>query len=95
MEHMLSLHQFFTDHPTLALKARAEEKLAELQEKLGASEIQRREKEIRILRDGTMVAELLLEEDREEFFYGIHYYSQGKLVRTEYYTDTLSHGGIY
>ncbi len=95
VEHMLSLHQFFTDHPTLALKGRAEEKLAELQEKLGASEIQRREKEIRILRDGRMVAELLLEEDREEFFYGIHYYSQGKLVRTEYYTDTLSYADCY
>ncbi len=95
VDEMLSLHQIFTDNRTLELTGRAEEKLEELRRSLGYTELRREEREIQLLRDGARIAALLLEQDIPAYFYGIHYYSQGKLVRTEYYTDGLAYVDYY
>ena len=92
---MLSLHQSFTDNRTLELTGKAEDKLEELKESLRYMDVRHEEREIQLYRDGVKTAAILLEEDSPAYFYGVHYYSRGRLVRTEYYTDGLSYADYY
>lgn len=95
VDEMLSLHQIFTDNRTLELTGRAEDKLEELKGSLGYTDIRREEREIQLYRDGARIAAIQLEQDSPAYYYGIHYYSHGKLVRTEYYTDGLAYVDYY
>ncbi len=76
-------------------RGKAEEKLEELIECLNCTAVQRLENEIRLIRNNSIIATLLLDEEHKDLYYGIHYYNQAKLVRTEIYTDGISYTNYY
>lgn len=89
IEQMLSAHHYFTDHPALALSVKAEDKLEELKESLHYTKTEDCGTEIWLIKDGCIVASLLLDDNNREYLYAIHYYAKGELIRTEYYTDGI------
>lgn len=90
LEQMLSVHHFFTDHPALTFFVKAKDKLEELKEILHDTRTAYRDTEIWLIKDGCIVASLLLDERNKEYLYAIHYFAKLKLIRTEYYTDGLA-----
>lgn len=94
-EQMLCMHQYFTDNHTLRLNQKTEDKIKELEKYLHCTSVEQHENEIWMIRDGFVVAAILLDEMNKGFYYGIHYYSQAKLIRTEIYTDGLSYANCY
>ncbi len=90
-DQMLGMHQYFTDHPALELSGKAEEKLEELRVNLRAAAVERKEHEIRLIRDGAIIAAIQLDGEQKGFYHSIHYYNQAKLVRTEVYTDGVAY----
>lgn len=88
-KQMLGMHQYFTDHPTLELSVKTENKLKELKESLHYTAVEHRDADIRLIKDGFVVAMLLLDESNKNCFYGIHYYNKTRLLRTEFYTDAM------
>ena len=94
-EQMLDMHQYFTDNHTLKLCGKVEEKIEELKENLHCTGVKRLENEIWMIRDGIVVAMILLDKEYKDSYYGIHYYSYTKLIRTEVYTDGLLYVNYY
>lgn len=95
VEQMLSLHQYFTDNHTLELSVKIEDKLEELEKKLQYTGVEYHDTEINLIKDGFVIAALLLDEHNKECFYGIHYYKNTRLIRTEFYTDGISYSDYY
>lgn len=94
-EQMLDMHRYFTDNRTLELHGSAENKLVELREVLHCTSVERRENEIWMIRNGSVIASILLDGQDRDSYYGIHYYNQAKLVRTEIYTNGISYVNYY
>lgn len=94
-EQMLNMHQYFTDNHTLELYGKTEEKLEELKKVLCCTSVERRENEIWMIRNGTILAAILLDGKNKDVYYGVHYYDQAKLVRTEIYTDGIAYINCY
>ncbi len=95
VEQMLSMHQYFTDNQTLKLSVKTEDKLEELKKILPRTRVEYRETVIRLIRDSFVVAEILLDENDGNNFYGIHYYNKTRLIRTEYYTSGIAYTDYY
>lgn len=95
IHQMLSAHQYFTDNHTLEVSGNVSDKLADLKERLGYTDIVHQGNEIRLLRDGSVIAAILISEDNAGCFHSIHYYNHGKLLRTEVYTDGISYANYY
>ncbi len=94
-DQMMSMHQYFTDNHSLELEEKVKNKLPELKKVLHYTEIERMKEEIRLRKDGSVIATILLDEHNNDYFYGIHYYNHGKLVRTEIYTKGISYVNYY
>ncbi len=92
---MLSMHQYFTDNHILELNEKAKDKAEELRKSLQCTSVEWRENEIWLIKNGCIIATILLDEENKEFYYGIHYYKQAKLVRTEIYMDGISYADCY
>lgn len=92
---MLSIHQFFTGDQNLEVSTSIKEKLAELRNALHYTDVQYRDAEIWLIKNGCVIASLLLW-DSKDCFYGIHYYNDRMwLIRTEYYTDRIFYADYY
>ncbi len=95
IHQMLSAHQYFTDNHTLEVSGKVSDKLADLKWSLGYTDIVHQGNEIKLLKDGWVIAIVLINEDRDGCFHSIHYYNRGKLLRTEVYTDGISYANYY
>ncbi len=95
IKQMLSMHQYFTDNHTLELSVKIEDKLRELEDILHYTDIEYRDTEVRLLKNGFVIAAILLDENNKGYFYGIHYYSRARLIRTEFYTNGISFVNYY
>ena len=95
VKQMLSMHQYFTDNHTLEVSAKVEDKLAELKNSMCCTEIEHRDTEIRLCKDGFVIATILLEENNRDCYYGIHYYNKTRLIRTEFYTSGIIYADYY
>lgn len=93
-EQIIAIYQYFTDNHKSGCSIRTRDKLEELENCLQATGRNERETEIQLLKDGSMVAAILLEENKE-YFWGIRYFKYGKLLRMELYTDTVSYVNYY
>ncbi len=94
-EQMLCMHQCFTGNSTLKLYGKTEDKLEELRKCLRCTGVEHRENEIRLIRNGVIIASILLDEEDKNLYYGIHYFNRSKLIRTEIYTDGISYSDYY
>ncbi len=90
-EEMLSMHHYFLDHSSLQLSVRAEGKLEELKNSLQITDIIYNGLEIRLIKDGAVVATLTLASENRDCLLEVHYFNQSKLIRTEVYTDCLAY----
>ncbi len=95
VEQMLSLNSYFTDNHTLGLSVRVDDKLVELEALLQYTGVEYREREIKLIKDGSYLASILLEEEDKEHLYAINYYNNGRLLRTENYTDGITYIDYY
>lgn len=89
IDQMLSMHQYFTDHRSLKTSARTKSKLQELKEGLQYTDLEHQGGEIKLIKDGSVIASIILDEDDKEYFYRIYYFKDGKLFREENYTDGI------
>lgn len=94
-EQMLSMHQNFLDSRTLELSAKADDILAQLKETLQYTEIKYQDTEVKLLKDGYVVAAILLENADRTKFYAVRYFNKTRLIRTEFYTRGLAYVNYY
>lgn len=92
---LVSMYQYLTDNHTLNLSIKTEEKLEELENSLHCTGIVHLESEIRLVKDGYVVATVLLDERNKDYFWGICYFSYAKLIRMEVYTDRIIFSNSY
>lgn len=89
-EDMFSMYHSLLDHTTLRPTVKAKDKLAELMESLQIVDADHQGSEIRLVKEGQAVATLVLVPDDWEHLLCVHYFEEGKLVRTENYTDQIA-----
>ena len=92
---MLSMYQYFTDNHTLEVSVTVADKLKELKEHLHYTDIDCREEEICLFRDGMIIATVALEKKDRNRIRCIYYFEHGKLIRKENYTDGISYIDYY
>lgn len=90
-DDMFSMWHYLLDHPTLRPTVKAKDKMAELLESLQITDVDYQGSEIRLMKDGMVAASLVLTSDERENLLCIHYFDQGKLIRTETYTDQIAY----
>lgn len=94
-EQILGIHSYFTDNHNISVTAKAEDKLEELKHSLQFTEVDKRDSEIRLIKDGYVIAAIFLDAEDKDRFWGIHYYSYTKLLRMEVYTDRIAYANYY
>ena len=77
---LVSMYQCLTDNHTLKLSIKTEKKLDELKNSLHYTGIIHLESEIRLVKDGYVIATILLDEKDKEYVWGICYFSYTKLI---------------
>lgn len=90
-EQVLSIHRYFTDHYKMVLSVRAEDKLKELKKSLHYTGVDERGDEIRLIRDGYVIATIVLKDENREYCRGIYYFSYARLIRAEIYWDGIAY----
>lgn len=86
-EEMLSVHQYFTDARSLRSTVKTRDKLEELKKSLLYTDVKYLDNEIRLLKNGTVLATIMLDENEKDYCCGTQYFSTGKLIRTEKYME--------
>lgn len=94
-EKILNIHQYLTGNNVVSPSVKAEDKLEELKAALHFTDIDYRDTEIRLIKDGFVVASILLNEKERSCLWAIHYYSYAKLLYTEFYTNRISYVNYY
>ncbi|MCI9144694.1 MAG: accessory Sec system glycosylation protein GtfA, partial [Lachnospiraceae bacterium] len=94
-EKIFGIHQYLTGSNVLFPNIKVEDKLAELKEILQFTDTGHRESEIRLIKDGFVVAAVLPDEEDKSCVRAVHYYSSAKLLRTEVYTDRVFYVNYY
>lgn len=92
---LVSMYQYLTDNHTLKPSIKTEKKLDELKNSLHYTGIIHLESEIRLVKDGYVIATILLDEKDKEYVWGICYFSYTKLIRMEVYTDRIIYSNSY
>ena len=96
VKQMISVHQFFTDSHSLELSVRVQDKVEELRERLGYTDIVSSGRDIKLLRDGAVIASILRDETKTDFCSAIHYFSDGcYLICTENYMGKMFYVDYY
>lgn len=92
---LLEMYRYFTDNRVLKSSMSVEEKLEELKESLCCTSVERSNLEIRLVKDGYIVAQILLSEKDKACFWAILYFSMTRLIRMEFYTDKILYANCY
>ena len=94
-EEMLSIHHSFLDHPGLRLSVKIKDKLEAIKADLQVTDIIHRGMEIRLMRNDSVVATMVLDSENQDNVLEVHYFHQSKLIRTEVYTDQLAYADYF
>ncbi len=94
-EEMLSMHHYFLNHPSLRLLVNAQDKLKELKKSMRITDVIYRGMEIRLVRDSSVVATMVLASENQNCLSEIRYFNYDKLIRTEVYTDGLAYADYF
>lgn len=94
-EDMFSMCHYLLDHPTLQTTVKAKDKLAELTDSLQITDVDYQGSVIRLMKEGNVVAEMILESEDRENLLCIQYFNEDRLIRTETYTDQIAHTDYY
>lgn len=95
-EQMMSIHQFLSGHDTIGFHCRVDDKLKQLKVQGFYDEhVKNSKTEIALIKNGSLVAKMMLTDTDEDIFYGIYYFNQAYLIRYEHYTDSLFYAISY
>lgn len=94
-EQLVNMYQFFSDKRELKLSIKTEDKLKDLKDILHYTRVIYHESEIQMVREGYVIATILLDEKDKDYFWGICYFSYMKLLRMEVYTDGIMYTNFY
>ena len=94
-EKILGVHQYLTGNNKIFSSKKTEDKLEELKAALQFTDIEYRDSEIRLIKDGFVIAKILLDEKDRSRLWAICYYSCAKLLRMEVYTDRVFYVNYY
>lgn len=94
-EEMLSMHHYFLDYPSLQLSVKAKDKLQELKNSLQVTDVIYKGLEIRLMRNDSVVATMVLASENQDYLLEVYYFNQNKLIRTEVYTDQLAYADYF
>lgn len=92
---LVGMHQYLADNWSLELSVKVEEKLEDLKNVLQCTEVSYRDTEIWLIKDGYVIASILLDEKDKDYLWAICYYSYAKLLRMEVYTDGIVYMNSY
>ncbi len=92
---MLCLHHYLTGHSILNSSVKTTDKLKELKKNLHYSHLDYRGNEVRLLKDGVILATVVSDEDKVECCSKILYFDNAKLFREETYTDGIFYVDYY
>ncbi|MCM1231932.1 MAG: glycosyltransferase [Ruminococcus flavefaciens] len=92
---MLCVHQYLTDHSALKPSVKTADKLTELKKSLHYTDVDYRENEVRLIKDGMILATILFDRDKNDCFSQILYFDNTKLFRAETYTDGIFYADSY
>lgn len=95
VKQLVGMHQYLMGNRTLELSIKAEEKLEELKGILHCTDVSYRDTEIWLIKDGYVIASMLLDEEDKDFIRAICYFSYAKLLRMEVYTDGIAYMNSY
>lgn len=96
VKQMLSVHQCLTDNDILEPSVRIEDKLKELKDSIHYTDIISNERDIKLLKNGIVVASILRDETEMDFCKCIHYFSNGcYLIRTENFIGRMVYADDY
>ena len=85
---MMNMHLFLADNFDVSGEYKVSEHLQEIMDRLQATETLTEEQEIRLIRNGSRVASLILSKDRESII-EINYYNRERLILREYYAGRV------
>ncbi len=91
-EQILCVHQFFTDNCMMVPTVKVQDKLKELEYSLHCTQVDYRNSDIKLIKDGYVIASILLD---KSCFWAILYFSYAKLLRMEVYTDHMVYANYY
>ncbi len=94
-EKILGVHQYLTGNNKMFSTIKVESKLEELKAVLQFTNTDYRDSEIRVIKDGFVVAMILLDKEDKRCLRAINYYSSAKLFRTEFYMDRVFYVNYY
>ena len=90
-EEMLSMHHYFLDYSTLKMTVMVQNKLAELEQGLENFDVEYRDSEVWLKKNDMVVAVLVCDRENPKVLSVVHFFQNGKLVRTEKYTDHMAY----
>ena len=90
-EEMLSMYHSLLDRPALGLAVMVQDKLMELRQSLEITDVEYRDADVRLWKDGMVAASLILDQKEPDALAMVHFFHQGKLIHTEYYTDHMAY----
>lgn len=92
---IIGMYQYFTGNGSVALSVKVEDKLEELRKSLSYTNVRYMDSEIRLSRDGFVIASILLDQRDKDYLWGICYFSHAKLLRMEVYMEGLAYVNYY
>lgn len=92
---LVGMHQYLTGNLSLESSMKAEEAVERLKNSLHCTEVSHRDTEIWLIKDGYVVASVLLDEKNKDCLAAICYYSYAKLCRMEFYKECVVYMDSY
>ncbi|MCI8712107.1 MAG: hypothetical protein HFH23_07475 [Ruminococcus sp.] len=92
---LVGMHQGLTENWSVELTVKVEEKLEKLKQVLHCTEVSYHDTEIWLIKDGYVIASILLDEKDKDYLWAICYFGYAKLLRMEVYTDGIVYMNSY
>ena len=92
---VLNVYQYLTDNHTIVPSVEVSAKLVELKNSLQYTGVDYQDSEIRLIKDGYVIATVILDRTDKSCLWGICYFSYAKLLRMEIYTDGIAYINYY
>lgn len=94
-EQLVNVYQYLANNHSLTCSVKTEDKLEELRNILHYTSENRLDSEIQLIKEGYVIATIILDRTNKEYLWGILYYSYTKLLRMEVYMDGIVYANSY
>lgn len=95
VEQLVNMYQYLANNHSLTYSIKVEDKMGELKNVLHYTSMNRSDSEIQLIKDGYVIATVLLDKMNKDCLWGILYFSQAKLIHMEVYMDDIIYANSY